>query len=439
MVKRSLLILILLIPLLILASAGQSSAAAPSRNVVIINLNEQIDPGSAAMIQDTLSSLSPSSTAAVVIVMNTPGGLLSDMLTIINSINQTEGQGGHGIPVYTYVPPNGMAASAGSYIAMACDQIYMGPGSFIGPSTPIVTGGAPGEQAHVQGAMEALMISMAQAHGRNSTSAIAAVTSMVVNNTAYSAIDASNVGIINGMSTNLTDFMTAVNLSQYPQVSVSPSLYDNFLSLLSNSFIDGLLITIGTLAILLDFYHGTAVLSVVGIAAIALGALGLEIVGAQSVGIFFIILGAIVMMIEFKTGHGIALVSGVILALIGAFLLSPDYISSGPQNPSSPVNPVNTGNVVIAIMVVAISIFVAFYLVQIIKGFRRKKFTGIESMVGLPATVTKDLNPSGSVSVEGQQWQARSEDSSEIKAGEKVEIVAYQGLLLIVRKLTGSK
>ncbi|EQD57856.1 nodulation protein NfeD related protein, partial [mine drainage metagenome] len=179
---------------------------------MVINLDEQIDPGSAAMIGSALSSLSPSSTAAVVIVMNTPGGLLSDMLTIINSINQTEGQGGHGIPVYTYVTPNGMAASAGSYIAMACDQIYMGPGSFIGPSTPIVTGGSAGEQAHVQGAMEALMISMAQAHGRNSTSAIAAVTTMVVNNTAYSAIDAKNAGIINGMSSNLTDFMTTANL-----------------------------------------------------------------------------------------------------------------------------------------------------------------------------------------------------------------------------------
>lgn len=438
MVKIAILVMVLLVPLMLLAVAGNSSAQASSgKSVVLINLNEEIDPGSAAMIQSSLSSVNPSNTAAVIIVMNTPGGLLSDMLTIVNAINHTEGQGQAGVPVYTYVTPNGMAASAGSYIAEACDKIYMGPGSFIGPSTPIVVGGTSLEQNHTQGAMVALMISMVQAHGRSNTTAVAAAKNMVNNNVAYSSINATRVGLVNGMSANLNDFIALENLSGYPQSQISPSPYDNFLSLLSNSFIDGLLITIGTLAIILDLYHGSVVLSVIGIAAIALGAIGLEIVGAQLIGVFFIIAGGIVMAMEFKTGHGVALVSGIILALIGAFLLSPEYISSGTTQNS--VGPFTTDNIVIAVIVVFISIFIAFYIVQILKGFKRRKFTGIESLVGSMGVTTSNLNPKGWVRIEGQIWQAKTEDGSQIKAGEKVEIVDSHGLVLTVRKLNGSK
>jgi len=69
--------------------------------------------------------------------MNTPGGSLGDMLSIISSIT-TANQSS--IPTYTFIVPNGLGASAGSYIAMATNRILMAPGSIIGPSTPYVIG-----------------------------------------------------------------------------------------------------------------------------------------------------------------------------------------------------------------------------------------------------------------------------------------------------------
>jgi len=97
-----------------------------------------VDPGSQQLFQDALTEARDVSASAIVIDMNTPGGLLLNAENIIGIIQQAQMQG---IKVYTFVEPSGWAASAGSYIAMATDGIYMGPGSIIGPSTPIVVGG----------------------------------------------------------------------------------------------------------------------------------------------------------------------------------------------------------------------------------------------------------------------------------------------------------
>src|ERR1700751_3565564 len=100
--------------------------------------------------------------------MNTPRGLLNDMTSIIRVIDLANQSG---IPTYTYVPPDALAASAGSYIAMASNKILMGTGSEIGPSTPIVVGGSALEQNHTEDGMLSLMTSLAEKWGRNSTAA----------------------------------------------------------------------------------------------------------------------------------------------------------------------------------------------------------------------------------------------------------------------------
>ena len=90
------------------------------------------------------------------------------MISIISSIPSANQSG---IPTYTFVVPNGLVASAGSYIAMATNRIYMATGSVIRPSTPIVVGGTYLEQNHTQAAMLNLLVSLAQKWGRNATAA----------------------------------------------------------------------------------------------------------------------------------------------------------------------------------------------------------------------------------------------------------------------------
>ena len=155
------------------ASAASNSAITEQSDsasgiVVIADFSVPVDPGSSAFMSRVVSTAQSQHAAAIVIEMNTPGGLLSDMVSIVGSIT-TANQSG--IPTYTFIVPNGLGASAGSYIAMATNKILMAPGSEIGPSTPIVVGGSALEQNHTQAAMLDYMTSLAERvgakHNRN--------------------------------------------------------------------------------------------------------------------------------------------------------------------------------------------------------------------------------------------------------------------------------
>ena len=125
-------------------------ASSNTSGTVVVNFDVPVDPGSSTLMADAVAAAKSSDAPAIVIEMNTPGGYLSDMLDIVASIQQANQSG---IPTYTYVPPDALAASAGSYIAMASNGILMGAGSEIGPSTPIVEGGTALEQNHTEDAM----------------------------------------------------------------------------------------------------------------------------------------------------------------------------------------------------------------------------------------------------------------------------------------------
>ncbi len=405
-------------------SFASSSSATTSQNVLVLNLHEEIDPGSSHFISSALAGVNKNNTVAVVIDMNTPGGILQNMLYIINAINATQSLG---IPVYTYVPSYGGAASAGSYIALASTAVYMGNGTVIGPSTPIVVGGTSLEQNHTENYFISYMGAIAQENHHNVTAA----EIMVSHDTAYTGVQAISNGLVNGYASNLTTFLAKMNLSGYNVITQNPGYYDNFLSFLSNTTVDGLFILVGSIAILADIYHGTAVLTIVGIALIALGLLGAEIVSASLVGLILVMMGAIFIFLEAKTGHGVALISGVIVTLFGTFMLASPYFSS---NPGYSPSPFGTGDIVAAVLIAVIAVVVGLLVRRIAISFRAKKFTGSESLIGKTAVVRKAINPMGTVSVDGIQWRARTEDGSLVDANAKVTVVGREDLVLVVKK-----
>lgn len=405
-------------------SFASSSSATTSQNVLVLNLHEEIDPGSSHFISSALAGVNKNNTVAVVIDMNTPGGILQNMLYIINAINATQSLG---VPVYTYVPSYGGAASAGSYIALASTAVYMGNSTVIGPSTPIVVGGTSLEQNHTENYFISYMGAIAQENHHNVTAA----EIMVSQDTAYTGVQAISNDLVNGYASNLTTFLAKMNLSGYNVITQNPGYYDNFLSFLSNTTVDGLFILVGSIAILADIYHGTAVLTIIGIALIALGLLGAEIVRASLVGLILVMMGAIFIFLEAKTGHGVALISGVIVTLIGTFMLASPYLSS---NPGYSPSPFGTGDIVAAVLIAVIAVVVGLLVRRIAISFRAKKFTGSESLIGKTAVVRKAINPMGTVSVEGIQWRARTEDGSLVDSNAKVTVVGREDLVLVVKK-----
>jgi membrane-bound serine protease (ClpP class) len=404
---------------LIVSAAPSTQTVASGNTVVIADFNLPVDPGSAAFMSRVVSTAKSDNAAAIIIELNTPGGSLGDMLSILNSITEANQSG---IPTYSFIVPNGLGASAGSYIAMATNKILMAPGSQIGPSTPIVVGGTPLEQNHTQATMLSLMTSLSQQWGRNTT----AVYNMVQYNQAFSVNDAVAVHIADGKAISLSDALNQVGLSSNPQVSLGEDLYEQIISALSNAILDGILFLIGVIAIVLDVYHPTIVLSIVGVIAVVAGLVGAEIIGASSLGIVILVIAAALIVVELKLGHGFALIAGVILGAFGIY-----YLSLGMQYSPSPINGVAEAELG---LLVAFGVIVGLYIRWIIGPIRhRKKLTGTEAMIGKTAVAITNLTPKGEVRVLGEIWRAESL-SGDVSIGEQVIVKELKGLVVIVEK-----
>lgn len=418
------LLLVTLAAFIAAAPLAHASSGQLSGQVVMVNFDVTVDLGSSTMVQRAVTTAELTHAKAIVIVMNTPGGYLSDMLNIVNYIEQAQADG---IPVYTYVPPDGMAASAGSYIAMATNSIIMANGTFIGPSTPIVVGGTPLEQNHTEDAMIAFMEGLASRWGRNAT----AVEIMVVSDKAFTAQQALQYHIINGVANSLQQAMEDWGIANYTQVWVSENLYEQFLSVLTNPTVDGILMTLGFFLILIDLYHPTLALSAVGVVAIVLGLVGAEVVGASIIGITLILIGAAIMLLEVKMGHGFAMIAGAAVAALGVYLLAlniPYITTSAPTAPKYVL-----ADVSIAVVGAVLGLYIRWIAAPM---KRRKPMAGPESLIGDVGVALTDLSPAGEVKVQGIVWKARAA-SGNIKAGEQVRVVRVEGLTLIVEGASG--
>jgi membrane-bound serine protease (ClpP class) len=396
-------------------SAGTASATAPRplaspAGALLVTFDIQVDAGAADYVQRAAQA-AIASNQDLVIVMNTPGGLLANMVQIINYTQDVQN---HGLAVYTFVPPAAFAASAGSYIALASNAIYMGNGSVIGPSTPYIIGGDPSQIQHVQNFATGLMRSLAQAHGYN----VAAAVDMAANNTPYSGSDAARIGLVTGMADTLDVFLTKVGLSGVPLTTYDEPFYDQFLSFLSDPSVDGIFILVGMIALVLDLFHRTLFVTVVAVIMIALGFLGAGIIGAQPVAILVLIIAAALIFIEVKAGHGFFALSGILLGLAGTYLLA-----YGVQWSPSPF-----GAAQYAILgVVAGLMAVAFIYLSRIRRIlmRQPKLIDPGLIVNKTGRATTDIGPGreGVANVGAEDWTAVSDES--IEKGAWVQVTSY--------------
>lgn len=397
---------------LLAAVASRAGASYEPPGTVVVNFDVPVDPGSSTLMADAVATAKSTGAPAIVIEMSTPGGYISDMLDIVASIQQANQSG---IPTYTYVPPDALAASAGSYIAMASNKILMGPGSEIGPSTPIVEGGTALDQNHTEDAMLSLMVSLAETWGRNTTAAQA----MVVSDAAYSAADAYQYHLTEGDASTLQGALSQFGLGQGYTV-VQEGVYDQLLSSLSDPNLYGILILLGAFAIVLDLWHPTFVLSIAGAIALVAGLVGAEVVGAPLLGVAVVLTGVALMFLELRLGHGLAMMAGAVVGGVGVYLLF-----QGVQFSSSSLTDYTQ---VEAVAVGAVGVLGGLYIRWIVGPLRhRRNLTGSESLVGKRGVAISSTE----VRVDGIIWRARV-DSGELKTGEQVQVKAVEDLVLRV-------
>ena len=157
------------------------------------------------------------------------------------------------------------------------------------------------------------------------------------------------------------------------KTTLGENFYEELLSALSNTLLDGILFLIGIVAIVLDFFHPTIVLTILGVIAIVAGLVGAEVVGASLLGIIILIVAAALIVVELKLGHGFALMAGVVLGAIGIY-----FLSFNLQYSPSPI-----GDLAILelSLVVVFGVLAGLYIRWVIGPIRRRtKLTGAEAL-----------------------------------------------------------
>ena len=266
------------------------------------------------------------------------------------------------------------------------------------------------------------LTSLAEKWGRNTT----AVYDMVQSDQAFSANEAVTVHVADGTASSLSEVLNQLGLSGNPQVSLSEDFYEQIISALSNAVLDGILFLVGIVAIVLDIYHPTIVLTILGVVAVVAGLVGAEIIGASLLGIVILVVAAALIVLELKLGHGFALIAGVVLGAFGIY-----FLSLGLQYSPSPIT--QLAEIELGLLV-AFGVIIGLYIRWIIGPIRRRsRLTGPEAMIGKTGVAITDLKPKGEIRVEGEIWRAES-FSGNIEKGEQVTVKKLNGLVVRVEK-----
>lgn len=373
----------------------------------------------------------------LVIKLNTPGGLISEMEVIVQAIRASS------VPVVVYVSPRGgTASSAGAVMTIAGHVSAMAPETIIGAASPISGDGQDMGETLERKQKEALRAQVRALAEERSPEAIALAEDMIEIARAVSATEAIEVGLVdfiardldelleqlNGFEVQMPDGPRALNTANARVQDLGMSFIEQLLDILVNPNITFLLITIGVQAILIEISSpGGWVAGFIGAVCIALAAYGFGVLPVNWFGVIFLVLAFILFILEIKTPtFGGLTAAGVGALIIGALVL---FNSPGVpqfQRVSIP-------------LVIATSIIVgASFAVLVGLGLRAQRapiHVGQEALVGATGIARGDIAPHGQVQLQSELWTAELIDGEEaIQNGERVEVVQVEGLRLKVRK-----
>ncbi len=433
--------------LLALLTLTSSALAAP---VHVLTLRGGVDPGSAAYLVDGIAAAEEAGAAAVVIALDTPGGLLTSSREIVSAQLSAE------VPVIVWVGPSGArAGSAGVFLTLAAHVAVMAPGTTIGAAHPVSlfgenprspepatqpTGGEPTEAAPA-GAdpMEAKILNdtlawaraIAAERGRNADWAESAVRESA----AITDREALESGVIDLVAPDLDTLLREVDgrvvelagkqhtlaTAGAERVQVQMSLRQRIVHFLGDPNVLMALIGLGMLGFYIEFQSpGLIVPAAIGALCILAAGVGLSVLPFQLGGLLLVVAGFVAIGLEaWLGGKGILAVLGGV-AVIGGGLLMFDVEGFDLR-----VNPFALGFVAAFVGLVGLGLGVL-----VTRSQRRAVTTGAEGMVGLPAEITVGGAGSGRVRVQGEDWAATWVGT--LERGQAVRVLRVDGFKLMV-------
>jgi membrane-bound serine protease (ClpP class) len=428
---RPIFSLIFVLSLLILSSFTLSAIVSAEEPILAVKLEDAINPASDDIVLAALDEAEAGDYQALMLLLDTPGGGLAETTEILDQIEQTE------LPVIGYVYPEGATAwSAGTLILLGSDVAAMAPHTIIGSAQPVKltpTGGTePINDTKTTNAIVALIGELARAHGRNTTAA----KEFVVSNLNLNAEEALLYGVIEYVSPSREDLLsqidglnvknTTLKTAGSEVIYFDPPLNLQFLVLLSDPMIAGLLLLVGLYALIFGLSSPGIGAEAFGVVALALGLIGMGF-NLNFGAIFLILLGTGLILAELHShSFGIMAVAGLICIIVGSILLVP---TSYPQW-YLPGEYQRTLAATFILPSLILGAFLAFAVYKI----ARIRFAppAIGLIVGEEAEVLDRLDPLGYVLFQGEYWRAESDEV--VEKGEKVVIVAKDGTLLKVRR-----
>jgi membrane-bound serine protease (ClpP class) len=408
--------------------------------VNLATISGSINPASSDYLQKVIARSADEGATAVLIELDTPGGLLASTKDIIQAILNSR------IPVIVYVAPQGAwAGSAGTFITLAGHIAAMAPGTSIGAAHPVGVGTPLGtEKDETKGrdyAAEkaenftaAFIESIARERKRNVEWAVKAVRESL----AIPADEALRLGVIDLVAPDRSDLLARLDgrevmlggsprrlaLAGAELRSVDRTLASRFFDVLANPDIAVLLILAGILGLYVEFTTPGVILpGVAGAVCLVLGFISLQILPFSWLGLMLLFGGIALVVAElFVTSFGILFALGV-----GCFLLGGSMLFDRPAE--SDLN-VSFWTVLVP-AVAAVSLFGAVVIFAVGRTLRQPPLAGVDELVGRIGRAVTELSPEGTIFVRGEHWNARAE--ALVAKGAKVEIVAVEGMRLRVR------
>lgn len=427
--------------------SGLSLAAVPSGpppDVLVAAYSGVINPAAAEYLEGAVAAAGQRRCGALVIELDTPGGLDLSMRGIVKAILSSE------VPVIVYVAPSGArAASAGVFITMAAHVAAMAPGTNIGAAHPVQLGAMPSgagkdKEPKKDEVMEGKIVNDAAAYlqaiagrrGRNIEWAFQGVTksTSIVSSTAV------RERVVDLEAKSLDELLAAVDGRELADFKGRPlrtkgakvvrfemTGRQKLLAAVADPNIAMILMTLGVSGLLIELYSPGLILpGIVGVVSLIMAFYSFQTLSASFAGVLLILLGLVLYILELKVqSYGLLAVSATAAVLFGTLMLF-RHTGGGISVSWSVI--LSTVGTLAALAAVLIAIAA--------RAMGRRAKTGAEGLIGQAGTAETELAPAGKVSLGGELWKAESLEGT-LPAGTAVRVESTEGLTLKVRRKAG--
>jgi membrane-bound serine protease (ClpP class) len=421
-------------------------AAAGAGHINVVTISGSINPASSDYLQNAIEQSETDGAVAVLLELDTPGGLLASTKDIIQAMLNAE------VPIVVFVSPQGAwAASAGTFITLAGHVAAMAPGTSIGAASPVSATGGGGEEdekSRRRNASEekaekfttAFIESIAKQRKRNVEWAMRAVREAE----AITQDKALELGVIDLVATDRADLLRQLEgreveiagktrrleVASAEIRSIEMTAVTRFFNFLASPDVAVLLVMAGLLGLYIEFQQpGMIVPGVAGVICLVIAAIAFQILPFSWIGLLLMLLGLGLVATEvFVQTFGILFAAGIACFLLGGSLLF--------DLPEVSDLTVSFWSVLVP-SVAGFALFAAVAVFAVGRTLLRAQTTGVSEMLGLVGRSATALAPEGKVFVRGEYWTAQADE--EIPAGARVEVTAVEGMRLRVRRAPGDR